>query len=407
MAVIFKEIPGGVTAPSGFKAAGIHCGIKARSLKKDLMLIVSEKTCAAAGVYTKNIVKAAPILLTMEHLKDGRAAAIIANSGNANACAENDKENAKKMALLASRGLNVPLEDVAVASTGIIGQPLDIGAIERGMPSLLAGLGNNSSDAAEAIMTTDTYKKETALEYTLNGKTIRMGGICKGSGMIHPNMGTMLSFIATDAAISPHMLQKALREAVRVTFNRISVDGDTSTNDTCIILANGMSGTGEITSEDEGYYKFLDALKALCTRLARLIAADGEGASKLITCRVTGAPDEAAAEAAGKAVIASSLVKAAMFGSDANWGRVICAIGYSGTDFDPVGISISFSSGAGKLPVCSRGRGLSFDEDLAKKILSEKEIIIDVDMNMGSASAVCWGCDLTYDYVKINGDYRT
>lgn len=409
MAVNIKEIQGGVTAPHGFRAAGVHCGVKAGSPagKKDLMLLVSEKTCAAAGVFTQNLVKAAPVLLTMEHLKNGRASAVIANSGNANACAENDMENAKKMALLVSGGLDIPLEDVAVASTGVIGQPLNIAVIESSFPALLASLGANSADAAEAIMTTDTYKKEIALEYIHDGRPIRIGAICKGSGMIHPNMGTMLCFITTDSAVSPEMLQTALKEAVRVSFNRISVDGDTSTNDTCLILASGMSGSGEITGPDEAYYDFLEALKLICTRLARMIAADGEGASRLITCSVTGAPDEAAAEKAGKAVISSSLVKAAMFGADANWGRVLCAMGYSGTDFDPDRVSVSFSSGAGKLQVCSGGRGLPFDEGLAKKILSEKEVVIDIDMNMGFASAVCWGCDLTYDYVKINGDYRT
>lgn len=405
-----REISGGITAAKGFTAAGVHCGVKAGSpaSKKDVMLIAAEKTCSAAGVYTKNIVKAAPVLLTMEHLKDGRASAIIANSGNANACAENDIENANKMAMLVSEGLDIPVSDVAVASTGVIGQKLNIEAIETGFPALLASLGKNSSDAAEAIMTTDTYKKETALEYTdIDGKTIRVGGICKGSGMIHPNMGTMLCFITTDASISPEMLGKALKEAVRVSFNRVSIDGDTSTNDTCLILASGLSETSEMTGEDKAYFDFLEALKTLCVKLARWVAADGEGASRLITCSVSGAADEVSAEAAAKAVISSSLVKTAIFGSDANWGRIICAMGYSGAGFDPNKVSISYSSESDIVRVCELGRGLPFDEAAAKEILSGKEVVIDINMNAGTGSAVCWGCDLTYDYVKINGDYRT
>ena len=404
-----KIISGGITAAQGFSASGIHCGVKDGSpmTKKDLMLVVAEKPCSAAGVYTTNIVKAAPVQLTMKHLKDGRASAIIANSGNANACAPGDTENALKMAEVVANGLKIPVADVAVASTGVIGPPLNIKSIESGFPQLLASLGNNSCDAAEALMTTDTYKKEYAVEYEQDGKTIRLGGICKGSGMIHPNMGTMLCFITTDAAISPTMLKKALTDAICMSINRISVDGDTSTNDTCIILASGLSGAVEITSESDAYSAFLDALQALCIQLARLLAADGEGATHLITCITGGADNEAVAETVGKSVIASSLVKAAIFGTDANWGRILCAMGYSGADFDPDAVSITFSSCSGSIPVCKLGRGLPFDETLAKKVLSEKEVIIEINMNSGNATATCWGCDLTYDYVKINGDYRT
>jgi glutamate N-acetyltransferase/amino-acid N-acetyltransferase len=404
-----KPISGGVTAALGFKAAGIHCGVKAGSppTKKDLALVACDTRCSAAGVFTLNRVKAAPVVLSIRHLKDGAASAVIVNSGNANACAPNDEVNALKMAELAANCLKVPVGDVLVASTGVIGQQLNIGAIESAVPKLSAALGKNSTDAAEALMTTDTYKKEYALEYAYGGKTIRIGGICKGSGMIHPNMGTLLCILTTDAAIKPGLLDKALREAVRVSLNRISVDGDTSTNDTCVILASGLSGAGMIEFEDEAYAAFLNALKALCIHFARLLAADGEGACRLLTCVTSGAPDELTAETLGKAVISSSLVKAAMFGADANFGRVLCAMGYSGAEFDLDKVSVIFSSPAGSIEVCRDGKGLAFDEELAGSILSEKEITIDIRLASGSHSATCWGCDLTYDYVKINGDYRS
>ncbi|NLO49106.1 MAG: bifunctional glutamate N-acetyltransferase/amino-acid acetyltransferase ArgJ [Clostridiales bacterium] len=404
-----KPISGGVTAALGFNAAGIHCGVKAGSLpsKKDLALIACETRCAAAGVFTLNKVKAAPVILSNSHLTDGAASAVIVNSGNANACAPREEENALIMAELTANGLGIPITDVLVASTGVIGQQLNTAAITNGFSKLLSALGKNSSDAAEALMTTDTYKKEYALEYAHGGKTIKIGGICKGSGMIHPNMGTLLCIITTDAAINPDLLNKALHEAVRVSLNRISVDGDTSTNDSCFILASGLSGAEKIDAEDEAYAAFQHALKTLCIHFARLLAADGEGACRLITCVTSGAPDELTAEILGKAVISSSLVKAAIFGADANVGRVLCAMGYSGAEFDLEKVAVTFTSSAGSIAVCHKGKGLVFDEDLAEKILSEKEITIDINLYSGNHSATCWGCDLTYDYVKINGDYRS
>ena len=400
---------GGVTAAKGFLAAGLHAGVKSSNPeKRDVALIYSEAPCSAAAVYTTNAVKAAPVLLTMKHLADGRAQAVIANSGNANACAPGGEEHAEKMAACAAGALGISPEDVVVASTGVIGQRLNVAVIEKVVPALAANLSpERGEEAALAIMTTDTVKKEFSVSFSISGKIAHIGGICKGSGMIHPNMGTMLCFITTDAAISPAMLDKALKSVNKLTFSRVSVDGDTSTNDMCVVLANGMSGGAEIISENEDYYAFYEALKELCTAFARAIAADGEGASHLITCRVSGAKDDAAAEILSKSVISSSLVKAAMFGADANWGRVLCAMGYSGAEFDPGVVSVSFISENGEINVCENGEGLDFDEDLAKKVLSAKEIIIAVSAGAGNGSAECWGCDLTYDYVRINGDYRT
>lgn len=404
-----KYIDGGVCAPKGFKASGIHCGVKTKNQeKKDVALIVSECDCAAAAVYTKNIVKAAPLLVTKKHLTNGKARALIANSGNANASSPYAEENALKMCEAASKALDIPVEDIIVASTGVIGQALNISVIEDGIPALASALNTKgSSDAAEAIMTTDMVKKEFAAQCLIGGETVRMGAIAKGSGMIHPNMGTLLCFITTDAAISHKMLQKALLDAVRISFNRVSVDGDTSTNDMCSIMANGMAGNPEISYENADYEAFAAVLGELCVSLARSIAADGEGAEHLITCAVKGAADENSAETIGKAVISSSLTKAAVFGADANWGRVLCAMGYSGEVFDPEKVAIAFSSEAGNVPVCAKGRGLPFDEGLAKKILVEKEVTIEIAMGEGGGECTCWGCDLTYDYVKINGDYRT
>jgi glutamate N-acetyltransferase/amino-acid N-acetyltransferase len=405
-----KSVKGGVCAPKGFYAAGIHCGVKASSPaeKNDLMLIFSEKKCSACGMYTKNVVKAASVLLTRENLRNGAAQAVVANSGNANACCDRSDENARRMCAAAAEALGVNASDVAVGSTGVIGQRINIRAIESGIQTAAAFLSRDGSDAAaRAIMTTDTAKKEFAVSAVIGGKSVKIGGIAKGSGMIHPNMGTMLCFITTDCSISKAMLKAALREAVRVSFNRISVDGDTSTNDTCVALANGMAKNVEIRKKDEGYELFAAALTALCVKLARAMAKDGEGAKHLITCFVSGAKSEAQAETIGKSVIGSSLTKAAIFGADANWGRVLCAMGYSGESFDPEKVTVSFSSGAGRITVCRAGRGLKFDEDKAKKILSEDEVVIGVKMGEGSGSATCWGCDLTYDYVKINGDYRT
>ena len=405
-----KQIPGGVTAPKGFRAWGVHCGVKSKKAdKKDLALILSDQECAAAAVYTMNRVKAAPLYVTMEHLEDGTAWGVAANSGNANACCPMSHDYAAEMARLAARATGRAPADFVVASTGVIGQTLNIAAIRAGMPAA-AGLtaGPEGSDAAaRAIMTTDTVKKELALACSIGGRTVTLGAIAKGSGMIHPNMGTMLCFVTTDCAITREMLSEALREVVPRTFNRVTVDGDTSTNDMCLALANGMAGNPLIEWKDEDYSAFLAALEELCRQLARSIAGDGEGASKLVTCRMTGARSEESAERLAKAVVSSSLVKAAMFGSDANWGRVLCAMGYSKAPFRPEHVDVTFQSQAGSVPVCRQGDGLPFDEDAAKRILSEKEVVILVDLHEGDEAAECWGCDLTYDYVKINGDYRT
>ena len=404
-------IDGGVCAAQGFRAAGLHVGVKTHNVnKKDVALIVSDSDCAAAAVFTTNVVKAAPIHVTKAHLANGRARAVVANSGNANACAPLGEENAERMCAAAAKAIGCGAEDVLVCSTGVIGQTLRVNVIEEGMEelaSLLERSGAGSDAAAHAIMTTDTVKKEAAVETTVGGKTVRIGGIAKGSGMIHPNMGTMLCFITTDCAISPEMIRKALVDTAHVSFNRISVDGDTSTNDTCLVLANGLAGNETITGEGEDYAAFLEALKALCVRLARMMAKDGEGARHLITCTVAGAKDEESAQTIAKSVISSTLTKAAIFGCDANWGRVLCAMGYSGEEFDPDKVDVAFASAAGEIPVCRQGRGLDFDEDLAKRILTEDEVEIRVRMGEGDAACTCWGCDITYDYIKINGDYRT
>ena len=403
-----KLIEGGVCAARGFTANGIHCGIRKNRSKRDLSLIYSEKKASAAAVYTTNLVKGAPLLVTKEHLADGTAQAVICNSGNANTCNANGIEIAKEMSQLLSQDLNISPEDVVVASTGVIGQPMVIEPIAEGIPALIAGLSDDGSDrAAEGIMTTDTVKKEVAVEFTLSGKTCRIGGIAKGSGMIHPNMATMLVFLTTDAAISPKLLQKALSSDIAQTFNMVSVDGDTSTNDMVTVLANGMAGNPEITEENEDFAVFMKALNTVTVHLCRCIAGDGEGATKLLECRVTGAENLETAKKVAKSVICSSLLKAAMFGADANWGRVLCAIGYSGAAVDVNKIDVAFQSKAGTIPVCKNGAGLDFSEELAKTILLEKEIVILVELNSGNAASTAWGCDLTYEYVKINGDYRT
>ena len=404
-------IDGGVCAALGFRAAGVHAGVKTHAeWKKDVALIVSDAECAAAAVFTKNVVKAAPIRVDLEHLADGKARAVIANSGNANACAPQGEENAERMCAAAAQALGCKPEDVLVSSTGVIGQRINVEAVEAAIPALCAALERSAeaSDAAGyAIMTTDTTKKEAAVETTVGGKTVRMGGIAKGSGMIHPNMGTMLCFLTTDCAISPEMIKAALLETVSVSFNRISVDGDTSTNDTCCVLANGLAGNEPITAKGPDYDAFLAALRALCTELAKKMASDGEGARHLITCTVQGAKSEKSAETIAKSVVSSTLTKAAIFGADANWGRVLCAMGYSGEEFDPEKVSVRFASAAGDIQVCAKGRGLDFDEDLAKKVLTEHDVEINISMGEGEASCTCWGCDITYDYIKINGDYRT
>ena len=404
-----KWTEGGVCAPKGFRAAGVNCGIKKGSVKKDLALIVSDTECSAAGLFTKNRVKAAPVKLDISTLKNGKAMAVLANSGNANACAPKSDENAALMQKLCAEALGIDPSLVLVGSTGVIGMDLNMEAVEKGLPLVkeaLSASAEGSDSAARAIMTTDTKKKELAVCFEKDGKTVTIGGISKGSGMIHPNMGTMLCYLTTDACIGSDLLKKTLKEVCDQTFNRISVDGDTSTNDSLIILANGASKTAEMkTDEDAAVFKA--ALLQLCTELARRMAADGEGAKHLITCTVNGCESEEKAEILSKSVIGSSLTKAAVFGCDANWGRILCAMGYSGADFDPEKTDIAFASEAGSIAVCQNGRGLPFDEDLALKILKEEEVEINIDLHEGNASVTCWGCDLTYDYVKINGDYRT
>ena len=407
---MLNQISGGVCAAKGFTAAGVHCGVKAGSSpdKNDLALILSEKECAAAATYTMNRVKAAPLYVTMDHLENGVAWGVVANSGNANACCPQSHENAEAMSVSAAAATGREPGDFVVASTGVIGQTINISAIQAGLPQAAAALSADGSDAAaHAIMTTDTVKKEIAVSLTIGDKEVRLGAIAKGSGMIHPNMGTMLAFITTDCAITHEMLSDALHEVVARTFNRVTVDGDTSTNDMCVVLANGMAGNSLIEWKDQDYETFLAALEEVCRYLSRAIAGDGEGASKLVTCKMHGARSEESAERLAKAVVGSSLVKAAMFGADANWGRVLCAMGYSKAPFRPEHVDVSFCSQAGSILVCKQGDGVDFDEDKAKTILTEKEVIIDVDLHEGDESAECWGCDLTYDYVKINGDYRT
>lgn len=402
-----KEITGGVCAAKGYTAGGVHCGIRKNQSKKDLALIVSEKKAAAAAVYTCNLVKSAPIKVTKANLADGYAQAVICNSGIANTCRAEGVEMAERMCKAVENTLGIPAGDVIVGSTGVIGAPLPIACIESHMEDLKAALGDYSSEAEAAIMTTDTVPKEFAVEFDVDGVTCRMGGIAKGSGMIHPNMATMLVFITCDAAITPEMIQKALSANVKTTFNMVSVDGDTSTNDMVSVMCNGMAGNPEITGAGSGYDAFDAALNAVMTALCKKIAADGEGASKFLECTVSGADTYEAAAVAAKSVICSSLFKAAMFGADANWGRALCAIGYSGADVDVEKVAMTFKSAAGEIPVCKNGAGLDFDEDLAKKILTETDIEILISVGDGPYQATAWGCDLTYDYVKINGDYRS
>ena len=403
-----QMINGGVCAAQGFTANGIHCGIRKNTTKADLALVLSKIPANAAAIYTTNLVKGAPLLVTQAHLANGKAQAVICNSGNANTCNADGIEIAETMSKLAADQLGIAAEDVVVASTGVIGQPLNVAPIAAGLPQLAAGLSVEGADAAaKAIMTTDTVDKQVAVEFVLDGKVCRMGGMAKGSGMIHPNMATMLVFITTDAAISAEMIQKALRCDVQDTFNMTSVDGDTSTNDMVTLLANGLAGNKEITEEGEDFAVFMKALNTITMQLCRMIAGDGEGATRLIECSVTGADSMEVARTAAKSVICSSLVKAAMFGADANWGRILCAIGYSGAKVDVTKVDVAFRSAKGEIPVCKDGAGIAFSEELAKEILLEKEIDILVSLGDGAYSATAWGCDLTYDYVKINGDYRT
>lgn len=401
-------ISGGVCAAKGFTANGIHCGIRKNKTKRDLSLIYSEKTANVAAVYTTNLVKGAPLTVTKNNISNGTAKAIICNSGNANTCNANGMEIATQTCEILADELKIDATDVVVASTGVIGQPLDITPIKEGITSLVAGLSaQNSEIAAEGIMTTDTKLKEIAISFEIGGKVCKIGGIAKGSGMIHPNMATMLVFITTDCAISSEMLGKALSTDIQTTFNMVSVDGDTSTNDMVTVLANGMAENKEITAEGDDFNIFMKALNTVCVDLCRKIAGDGEGATKLLECKVSGAETQDIAKTVSKSVICSSLTKAAMFGADANWGRVLCAIGYSGANVDVEKIDVSFRSDKGEISVCKNGAGVDFSEEKAKEILLENEIEILVNLNSGEFDSTAWGCDLTYDYVKINGDYRT
>lgn len=403
-----KIIQGGVCAAKGFLANGVHCGIRKNKTKRDLALIYSEVPATAAAVYTKNSVKGAPLKVTKMHLQDGKAQAIICNSGNANTCNKNGVEIAEQTCVLISNALGISESDVIVASTGVIGLPLDIAPIKNGISELAEGLTRDGSKlAAEGIITTDTTIKEVAVEFQIGDKICRIGGIAKGSGMIHPDMATMLVFITTDVKISSKMLRFALSSDVEKTFNMISIDGDTSTNDMVTLLANGKAGNSEINTDNEDFAEFMKALNTVTVQLCRRIAADGEGATKLLECKVSGADNANIAKSVAKSVVCSSLTKAAMFGADANWGRVLCAIGYSGADVEVSKIDVFFKSNAGKLQVCKGGFGVPFSEEIAKKILLEDEVEIIINLNTGNCESTAWGCDLTYDYVKINGDYRT
>ncbi|MDO5143242.1 MAG: bifunctional glutamate N-acetyltransferase/amino-acid acetyltransferase ArgJ [bacterium] len=405
---MMNHIPGGVCAPKGFKAGGIHCGIRKNRTKRDLSMILSDVPAAAAAVYTSNLVKGAPIYVTRRNLRGGTAQLVICNSGNANTCNADGEKVAWQMCELAGKAAGIAPDQVIVASTGVIGQPLSIDPIADGMDALYASLSDHgSAEAAEGIMTTDTRMKEVAVSFMVDGVECRMGGIAKGSGMIHPNLATMLVFLTTDCAISSDMLQKALSEQVKDTFNMMSVDGDTSTNDTVAIMANGMAGNRMIDGEGDAFDAFSDALRALTSTLCQMIARDGEGATRLLTCVVTGGKTKLDAQKAAKSVICSSLLKAAMFGADANWGRVLCALGYSGAELDVSKVDVAFRSQKGEIAVCSMGSSIAFSEETAKDILTEDEIDILITLRDGDASATAWGCDLTYDYVKINGDYRT
>lgn len=408
---MFEHLPGGVCAAQGFKASGVYCGIKENPTKKnDIAMVVSDVMCNAAGVYTQNKVKGAPVIVTKKNLAatGGKAKAIIVNSKNANTCNADGEEKANEMCRLTAEALGIKPEEVIVASTGVIGQVLPIEPIREAVPVLAGKLDYHGNvEAATAIMTTDTIKKEYAVEFYIGDELCRMGGMAKGSGMIHPNMATTLNFITTDCAISAEMVQKALSEIVEYTYNCLSIDGDQSTNDTCVLMANGMAGNAEITCEGEEFTTFKNALYQVMAHLTRMLAKDGEGASKLLTCVCSTAPDKQTAKTVAKSVIGSALFKCAMFGSDANWGRVLCAIGYADAEFDIDKVDVYLGSREGKIKVCENGSGVEFSEDEAKKILSADEIDIFIDLNLGDAECTAWGCDLTYEYVRINGDYRS
>lgn len=404
---MLKSVTGGVCAPKGFRANGVHCGIRKNKTKKDLALIVADVRCATACAYTTNLVKGAPILVTQKHVADGYAQAVVVNSGNANTCNADGVEIAENMCKLVNEYMGVAVDDVVVASTGVIGQKLSIEPIAKGMKPLAEGLGANSSDAAEAIMTTDTVKKEVAYTFTVGGKECTIGAICKGVGMICPNMATLLMFVTTDVDISPAMLQRALKADIKSSVNMLSVDRDTSTNDTFCVMASGLAGNRKIEAVNGDYRAFCRALNTVTTALCRMLAADGEGATKLLECRVNGAKSLKDARLAAKSVINSNLVKAMMFGADANGGRVMCALGYSGAKIDVNKVDVAFRSAAGEIFAYEHGFAKEFSEEEAKRVLSEQTVYIDVSLNEGTQKATAWGCDLTYDYVKINGDYRT
>ncbi len=406
----YTYIEGGVCAAKGFKANGLNCGLNSDKNKNDLCLFACDTVCSAAGVFTQNKVKAAPVTVTRDKLivSGGKAQAVIANSKNANACNADGEDKAKKMCSLAARELNIDDNLVLVASTGVIGQPLPIEPIENNIAALASGLSYDGNEkAATAIMTTDTVKKEAAVEFYIGNKLCRLGGMAKGSGMIHPNMATTLNFITTDAAVSSDMLRKALSEITKITYNCLSVDGDTSTNDMVILMSDGLAGNDEITEENNDYAIFKQALYIVMSEMTKMLAKDGEGATKLIECTCSSAPDLDTAIIVAKSVIRSPLFKCAVFGEDANWGRILCAIGYADADFDINGVGVDIASAKGSVAVCRNGAGVPFSEEKAAEILSEDEIFVNIELNCGDVSAKAWGCDLTYDYVKINGDYRS
>jgi glutamate N-acetyltransferase/amino-acid N-acetyltransferase len=406
----YSYLEGGVCAAEGFAANGLNCGLNPDKNKNDLCLVYSEKECNAAAVYTKNKVKGAPILVTKEHLEKtgGKARAVVANSKNANTCNADGVEKAERMAKLAADALGIQAEEVIVASTGVIGQKIPMEPFETHMGELAKGLSKDGNGkAANAIMTTDTVPKEVAVEFKIGGKVCRLGGMAKGSGMIHPNMATTLNFITTDVCISAEMLQKALGDIVKITYNCLSIDGDTSTNDMVSLMANGMAGNEEITEEKEDYRIFRQALYIVMMNMTKMLASDGEGASKMLECTVSSAPDLDTAIIVAKSVIRSPLLKCAMFGEDANWGRILCAVGYAEAEFDIGKVDVDISSAQGTIAVCRDGAGVDFSEEFAAKVLSEDEIYIQIALKQGEAEAKAWGCDLTYDYVKINGDYRS
>lgn len=406
----YTYVEGGVCAAQGFRANGLNCGLNKDKNKNDLALVVSDVECNAAAVYTTNKVKGAPILVTKKHLTatNGKARAVIANSKNANTCNADGEEKAQRMTELAAKELGIAADEVMVASTGVIGQILPIEPIESHIKELAEGLSyDGNAKAVNAIMTTDTVPKEVAVTFEVNGTTCTLGGMAKGSGMIHPNMATTLNFVTTDAVISKELIQKALSEITKITYNCLSIDGDTSTNDMVLVMANGLAGNSEINKEDEAYAAFKQALYIVMMNMTKMLAADGEGASKMIECTVSEAKDLDTAIIVAKSVIRSPLFKCAMFGEDANWGRILCAVGYAEAEFDINRVDVDLASAKGVLPVCRNGAGVEFSEELAKEILSEDEIFVNISLHDGDVAAKAWGCDLTYDYVKINGDYRS